>query len=71
MADFCKQCSLDTFNEDYQDFCGLTSQAAWEDGSAVMVICEGCGPIQVDPLGNCASDCLHKDAEGHNMPWLK
>jgi hypothetical protein len=59
MADFCRQCSERLFGQDFRDLAGLTSPEDWADGKAVVVICEGCGPIQVDPDGACTSaDCL-------------
>jgi hypothetical protein len=59
MADFCKQCSEELFGADSKDFEGLTPLASWEEGKAAAVLCEGCGPIQVDPQGSCCSeDCL-------------
>lgn len=65
MADFCKQCSIKTFGVDHKDLAGITSKEAWAQGRACIVICEGCGHIQVDPEGNCvSSDCLQK---GHNL----
>lgn len=58
MADFCNQCSESLFGNP-GDFKGVTSKEAWEKQTAVVVLCEGCGPIQVDPDGNCVSeDCL-------------
>lgn len=59
MAEFCKQCSIELFGEDYKELKDITSQKDWEDGKACVVICEGCGFIQVDPKGRCISkDCL-------------
>jgi len=62
MAEFCKQCAVDLFGDhtDFvDDFAGMTSEAAWKEGRAALVLCEGCGPIQVDPSGACVSaDCL-------------
>lgn len=70
MADFCKQCSIDHFGEDFKELAGLTFESEWDNGQAAVVICEGCGEIQVDPNGNCVSnDCLHKGKEGHGLPW--
>lgn len=68
MADFCKACSKELFEVDGQDFVGLTSKEAWAEGKAAVVICEGCGMIQVDPAGNCVSnDCLKTGQEGHGI----
>lgn len=59
MSDFCSQCSLDLLGEDFGDLRGLTTPESWEQGKSAVVICEGCGPIQVDPSGICVSDdCL-------------
>lgn len=73
MADFCKACTEQMFgvfaaeNNDMKD---LTSQEGWDNGLAASVLCEGCGPIQVDPQGNCvSSDCLEHGKTGHGMPW--
>ena len=62
MSEFCKQCAtvvgVDT------RFAGLTSPEDWAAGSAKVVLCEGCGPTQVGPQGQCvSSDCdLHRKA---------
>lgn len=59
MADFCKQCSIDIFGADHKELAGITKPEDWSEGKAVVVICEGCGPIQVDPDGRCISeDCI-------------
>ena len=61
MADYCQQCSIDQFDQDFRELAGITSVAAWEQDKACAVICEGCGFIQVDPEGRCVTeDCsLH------------
>lgn len=56
MADFCKQCEPES-----TDLTDITTREEYLEGLAVVVLCEGCGPIQVDPEGNCISkDCLEK-----------
>lgn len=61
MADFCLQCSNEMFNADFGDLRGITKPEDWTEGKACVVICEGCGVIQVDPEGACVSkDCLKK-----------
>ena len=58
MAEFCRQCSIEVFDEDQQDFCGMTTIEDEEKGLAAIVICEGCGLIQVNHKGECiSSDC--------------
>jgi len=59
MADFCKKCSIKTFGADYGDLANIITE---EDAKAGyfsnVVICESCGPIQVNHLGECVSpDC--------------
>lgn len=59
MSDFCRQCSIDLFGEDIGDF--LDPQAIKDNrrGFFSIVLCEDCGPCQVDHLGTCISrDCL-------------
>lgn len=66
MADFCMQCSLDTFGEDSQDLVGITSPESNARKRWAIALCEGCGSIQVDHLGQCISnDCLKE----HGLQW--
>lgn len=61
MADFCKQCSIENFGEDFEDFKGAVSPANNANGLFAAVLCEGCGLCQVDCEGRCVSpDCLEK-----------
>jgi hypothetical protein len=61
MADFCAQCSIDMFGKDYGDLRGITTSEDVEAGLYAVVICEGCGHIQVDVDGHCITgDCLRK-----------
>jgi hypothetical protein len=47
------------------DFAGITTDEGWRAGRAAAVLCEGCGPTQVDPAGNCVSPyCRHR----HGLP---
>jgi len=58
MAEFCKQCSIEIFGEDYGDFKGLSTIENTEHDMGVVVICEGCGCVVVDHEGYCiSSDC--------------
>lgn len=59
MADFCKKCSIDIFGEDFGELAGLITEADTAAGFvSSVVICEGCGLIQVNHLGECVSpDC--------------
>lgn len=57
MADFCFQCTA-ALGGTGSDFAGLLTRGAGMDGESVVVLCEGCGPIEVDPEGRCVSeDC--------------
>jgi len=70
MANFCKACSIELHNRDFGDLAGITSAKNKANGVAVVVICEGCGVIQVDREGNCISvDCQEANKPGHSMPY--
>jgi RNase P subunit RPR2 len=57
MAEFCKQCA-DELNFP-PDFVGISTKRQTEAGLFVSVLCESCGPCQVDHEGRCVSeDCL-------------
>lgn len=61
MADFCKACSEELFGRDLGELAGLARPPA-----TAAVLCEGCGPIQVNARGRCVSpDCLRKGQPGH------
>jgi len=60
VAEFCKQCSIENFGVDHKEFAGLTTPKDWAEGYARTALCEGCGPIFVDPEGNCCGGCLLK-----------
>lgn len=63
MADFCKQCSIEIFGEDYQDLAydrgsKLPTPPVTENEGRVRVegwveLCEGCGPTLVNDEGEC------------------
>lgn len=54
MADFCQQCSMDVFGQDFGDLAGLVAP-----GRCAKVLCEGCGITWVSHDGRCISeDCL-------------
>lgn len=55
MADFCKQCSEYLFGYDTEDLKGFSTYENTENGLFPVVICEGCGIIQIDHEGNCVS----------------
>jgi len=58
MADFCKKCSIAMWGKDFGDLAGLSKPEDTENGLYPVVICEGCGPIQVNHEGICISeDC--------------
>lgn len=66
MADFCRQCALEVFGPmrgpDYAgDMVGLSSAHDTECGLFAVVLCEGCGPTQVNHVGECVvHDCVEK-----------
>ena len=63
MDDFCKACSIRLFGEDFEDLKGLCGKSFY-----ASTICEGCGYIQVNYLGECVSpDCSQQGKEGHGV----
>lgn len=70
MADFCKACSIEYDGEDHGDLAGITREKHEKEGLAAVVICEGCGIIQVNHAGECVSpDCLKVGQSGHGVPF--
>jgi len=62
MAEFCKQCADEHGFE--PDYVGLSTEKDTRAGLFCVVLCEGCGPAQVDHEGRCISpDCLLKHGE--------
>jgi hypothetical protein len=54
VADFCTQCSIDIFGEDFGDMKGICKK-----GEMASVLCEGCGHVFVDHTGKCINGhCL-------------
>ena len=64
MADFCKQCSLEIFCEDFGEMAGISTPEHTVAGRYAVVLCEGCGPCQVDHEGKCFS---HLDEDGRHV----
>ncbi len=60
MADFCSQCSIETFGTDHGDLSGLITQENSAAGYVRPVICEGCGPTYVNHLGECRNPTCGK-----------
>ena len=56
MADFCKKCSIKMFGEDYGDLANIITEEDTKNGFvSSTVLCESCGPIRVNHLGECVS----------------
>ena len=53
MADFCKQCSIETFGEDFKELANLGPEGELKPGEGWMTLCEGCGFIIVSQDGTC------------------
>ena len=51
MADFCRDCSIETWGQDFGDLAGLSTKEDTENGLFCVVLCEGCGVIEVDHEG--------------------
>ena len=60
MADFCMQCSIMMFGEDFQDLAELQTEEDTKAGLAQAVLCEGCGATAVDHTGLCLLNHLHE-----------
>ena len=60
MSDFCMQCTTNLLGEPHPgDFAGMSTEEDTTAGLYPVVLCEGCGPAQVDHTGRCISvDCL-------------
>lgn len=69
MADFCRQCSIDMFGGDCGDLSGLLDKYGDDKTKwLASVICEGCGFVQVNHLGECVSeDCLEHGHPGYEL----
>ena len=66
MSDFCRQCTEKVLgiDGDKNDFNGISTPENTKNELYPVVLCEGCGPIQVDHTGRCVStDCI----ERHNV----
>ena len=51
MADFCRQCSVVVFGEDFKDLADLGPPLGPNLG--YIALCEGCGPTLVTHEGTC------------------
>lgn len=59
---------MELFGEDMGDFAGMTSKREFKKGRAAVVLCEGCGCIQVDPKGRCITeDCQKCNSRFHTI----
>ncbi len=67
MADYCKQCSTTIFGKDYGELAGLSSKEDTDAKLYPVVLCEGCGAIQVDHTGACVSEDCYEC--GHNKEY--
>lgn len=69
MADFCKQCTEELFQVGHNDLSNLVSAEEEAEGYMATVLCEGCGPIQVNREGKCLShDCDKKHGPQASPP---
>jgi hypothetical protein len=61
MAEFCKQCA-DELGFPESDFKGACKEIELDEDVGFVVVCEGCGFVLVDHLGQCMgnSGCLKK-----------
>jgi len=65
MADFCKQCSMEIFGEDFGDMANLGKLESGDleklkRGEGWSVLCEDCGSIVVNEEGECIAEWCKK-----------
>lgn len=65
MADFCKQCSIEIFDKDFEELANLGGAHKLAEGEAWHALCEGCGPTLVNDLGECVDPHCDKHGEHH------
>lgn len=71
MADFCKQCSIVIFGEDFGELANLITPEEEAQGLCALALCEGCGSTRVDIEGNCLEfDCLNKGHSPEHRAWI-
>lgn len=69
MSDFCQQCSIAVFGDDFRDLAGLLTPIEAAQGYGVRVLCEGCGDAFVDDKGRCHShNCLKAHGTTMTIP---
>ena len=61
MADFCMECSIAEFGEDFKDMANISKEENTKDGLYAQVLCENCGWILVDHTGKRVSQPKHLD----------
>lgn len=66
MSDYCQQCSIELFNDDYGDLSALLTTGETRHRE---VICEGCGITVVDIMGKCVGRCLKNHIGERKAEW--
>lgn len=61
MADFCRDCSIALFGQDFGDMANLLKPEEYTDEMGALVLCECCGPIVVDKDGKRMSVDFFKE----------
>ena len=51
MADYCKQCSIGNFGQDFEELAKLLPEEKYTSEIGALALCECCGPIVVDYEG--------------------
>lgn len=64
MAEFCTECAKELFGEEIEsDFKGILPKEEFEKGQILSVLCEGCGYIYVNHLGDKLNEEYLEDLE--------
>lgn len=75
MADFCRQCAIETFGMDAGDLRGVGEHASkLTNETGFPTLCEGCGYNFVDHMGQCLGKCLnpeHDVVERRFNTWVE
>jgi len=55
MGDYCKSCSIKLWGKDHKELAGISTKADTDKGMFAPEICENCGHILVNHLGECVT----------------
>lgn len=71
MADFCQQCSIETFGRDFRELAQPEGTLPPPPGYGWPALCEGCGHTIVDHNGKCLQSQFCAHPTGHDQRLLE